>query len=459
MTEFCHNCFAVGFDGKCAQCGYISISDAGSNIMLQPGTMLNSRFLLGRVLGAGGFGVTYLAKDNVSGNKVAVKEYMPASFSVRSPDGRTIIASGDENAKLFEHGLAVFEREARTLESFCGNHSIVQVLHSFNENGTAYFVMEYLDGITLGGLARSSEGRLSIDNAMLIMKSTASALAAVHLKGMLHRDVSPDNILITRQGFVKLIDFGATRYFVGEKSRSLSVVLKAGYAPPEQYSSRGNQGPWTDIYALCATFYHMIAGKRPPDAPDRLDSPHLDNLRVYGLPTSIAMALEKGLELDYRRRQSSMDEFLAAISSESPVVRQAEPPAQKESLPKARQETSKVEPQLPEQPVLQAIGTPYLSLIIDETPRDRWILPKNMPMRIGRSTEKCHIVLDNKNVSRVHCDLKYDEKMSAFIITDLSTNGTFINGVRLEKNKSYRLEPGKRFYIMPHECGMEVGLC
>ncbi len=454
--NFCHNCFAPNFDGKCSSCGYIAISQAGANLLLAPGTLLDNRFLLGRVLGAGGFGVTYLAKDNTTGNKVAVKEYMPASFSVRLQDKKTVAASGEDNKKLFEHGLVVFEREATTLKSFAGNNNIVQVLDSFNENGTSYFVMEFLDGITLGGLARSGGGKLSVENAVLIMRSTAEALTAVHSKGMLHRDVSPDNILITRQGAVKLIDFGATRYFVSEKSQSLSVVLKAGFAPPEQYSSRGKQGPWTDIYALCATFYTVIAGKRPPDAPDRLNSPGLDNLRVFGLATPIAVAMERGMELDYRKRQASMQEFLSAINAEMGI-----PPATPEEMPigaKLTKPRADVPPP-PDRPSVKAQGTPYLSLIVEGRQRDRWILPKNMAMRVGRSSEKCHIVLDNKNVSRIHCEIKYDEKMAAFVIIDLSSNGTFVNGARLEQNKIYRLDPGKQFYIAPQDCVMEVGLC
>lgn len=474
MTNFCHNCFASPFSGKCDRCGYIALEDGGSHVMLQPGIILHNRYLLGRVLGAGGFGVTYLAKDQRTNQRVAVKEYMPATFSVRLQDGKTIVPSSESKRELFDHGVDVFAKEVRTLKTFTGNPNIVQVIESFEENGTAYFAMEYLDGVTLAGLARLSGGILQMEHAVNVVMMTGNALRTVHENGMLHRDVSPDNILITREGEVKLIDFGATRYYVGEQSRSLSVVLKAGYAPPEQYSSKGNQGPWTDIYALCATFYTLILGKRPPDAPDRLADYPIENLRQYGVSNAVANVIEHGLEIDYRKRLQSIETLLQVIEAGMGMF-YGQPQAQPQSQPqqvRSQQVPPQVQPRqlevtLREEEVQErmampkgvGMGTPYVQVVQQGGVGDRWILPKNIPLMIGRSIEKCNVVLENRNISRIHCELHYDEKATIFYLIDHSSNGTFINGMRIETEKIYKLTPGQQFCILPNECLLEVGLC
>ncbi len=478
MTNFCHNCFAtINDEDKCNICGYIALNDANAGTMLRPGTILTGKYKLGRPLGAGGFGITYLAQDIQNGQKVAVKEYLPAGFAMRMGDGQSVAASGEDNKKMFLHGLEVFTREARTLKLFAGANNIVQVMDSFDANGTSYFAMEYLDGITLGGLTKASGGKLNVENAIEILRLTASALSSVHAQGMLHRDVSPENIIITKQGNLKLIDFGATRYFVSEKSRSLSVVLKAGFAPPEQYSSKGNQGPWTDLYALCATFYTVIAGKRLPDAPDRLANAAIDNLRAYGVPTSVAMAVESGLALDYRVRPQNMNDFFGrlGISEPPPQVQQAPPQVQKAppQMHQAPPQVQQVPPQVQQVPQnhnypmpqhlntkdLNVLTTPYVSIVNSVHGTDKWILPKNIAMKIGRSSESCNIVIDNKSISRIHCELRYDDKQVSFFLVDLSSNGTYINGNRLLKDNAYKLLPGNRFSIAANECVLEVGLC
>ncbi len=437
MSSFCPNCFAPGFTGRCPACGYLGLSSAGDHMLLPPGTVLSGRYLLGRVLGAGGFGVTYLAQDSQTGQKTAVKEYLPAAFAVRAADGVSVAPSSRENSGSFEHGLSVFSREAQTLRLFAGNPSIVQVQDYFTQNNTGYFVMEFLDGVNLAGLARAAGGCLPQQQALEILHSVAATLSAVHGKGMLHRDVSPENIFVTRAGHIKLIDFGATRFFVGERSRSLSVVLKPGFAPPEQYSSKGHQGPWTDIYALCATVYALLLGSRPPDAPDRLAGAPLQPLA--GLPPPVARAVESGLRLDWRQRPQNVAAFLGELSGGAPTAQPPAPP------PPGR--------------MAGARGIPYVQSLYGGTPGDRWILPKNMAMSIGRSAERCNVVLDDSNVSRVHCEIRYDEKAGMFYLTDLSSNGTLVEAGRLERGRPYALPPGSRFYILTREGAMEVGLC
>lgn len=268
--SICPNCFESGFAERCAKCGYLGLSHQESQMTLQVGMLLNNRYIVGRTLGAGGFGVTYLVKDRLSAQLLAAKEYFPTMFAVRDGDSKVVRPSGADSRDEYEHGLKVFDREAESLRLFLGNPSVVQVTDSFRQNGTSYYIMEFLDGVNLKALSRSMGGRLPIDIALDVLRNVGATLATVHEKGLLHRDVSPENIFVTKQGTVKLIDFGATRFFVGERSRSLSVVLKPGFAPPEQYSSKGNQGPWTDVYALAATFLSVVSGLNLPDSPDRL---------------------------------------------------------------------------------------------------------------------------------------------------------------------------------------------
>ncbi len=400
---------------------------------LAPGQVLHGHYLLGRVLGAGGFGITYLALNQQNGQKVAIKEYLPTVFAVRAQNSQTVTPSSRENAEAFRHGLEVFNRESQVLRHFAGNPSVVQVFDAFEANGTAYFAMEYLDGVNASALAASMGGRLSPALALEILLSIAATLSMVHTQGLLHRDVSPENIFITKDGTTKLIDFGATRFFVGERSQSLSVILKPGFAPPEQYASKGNQGPWTDLYALCATYYTAISGTRPPDAPDRLAGARLipPAQTAPGVSKKTEAAVMKGLALDYRQRPQTIDAFLALL----------------DGVPAAAPATH-----------VKAEGTPFVQKYFSGTPGDKWILPKNMPMTIGRSAEKCNIVLDDANVSRVHCTICFDDKQNCFFVTDLSSNGTLAAVGRLAKNVPHPLAPGDVFYIMTKDFAMKLGV-
>lgn len=335
-------------------------------------------------------------KDGQNGQLRAVKEYLPAMLAVRDAATRSVYPSSIDNEETFLHGLSVFKREAQVLRSFAGNPSIVQVYDFFEENGTAYFVMEYLDGVNLKALMRSMGGRVPPDMAAEILQNIARILEGVHGQGLLHRDVSPENIFVTKQGNTKLIDFGATRFFVGERSQSLSVILKPGFAPPEQYSSHGNQGPWTDLYALCATYFNVVSGQGLPDAPDRLGGEEVPplTLMVPGIDPALAAAVEKGLSLDYRVRQQSMGEFLQEVGS--PAI-----PA-----PAVGHIDIKDPGKL--------LGNPYIQALRKGGGGDKWLIPKNMPMSIGRAAEQCNIVIDSPNVSRVHCTIQYDDKRRVF---------------------------------------------
>jgi serine/threonine protein kinase len=301
----------------CPNCGWVEGTMPESPQHLVPGTLLQDKYLVGRVLGQGGFGITYLGWDTQLDMKLAIKEYMPRDFATRNT-GQPQITFFTGNVKsLYENGLHKFLEEAKILAKYNNQPGIVSVRDFFKENGTAYLVMYYLDGIDLKKYVEQVGGRLSFDQALSILTPVLEALATVHKDGILHRDISPDNIYITTDREVKLLDFGAARHAMNDSNKSLSVILKPGYAPEEQYRSKGNQGPWTDIYATAATLYRLITGMVPPESLDRMEEDTLIPPSQLGvaIPPAAEAALLKALSLKAQDRFQNMLAFQRALYS------------------------------------------------------------------------------------------------------------------------------------------------
>ena len=320
MSKICLGCMEPKGDGRfCPKCGYAEGTPAESPLHLKPGTILKEHYLIGRVLGHGGFGITYLAYDLNLGYKLAIKEYFPQGMATRSTENASISVYTGNTKEQFEYGLEKFIDEGRTLARFDDIPEIVTAKDFFKENGTAYLVMSYIDGITLKKYAEQNGGKLPLDAVLTIMLPIMKALETVHKAGILHRDISPDNIYITKSFNVRLLDFGAARYAIGQHSRSLSVLLKPGYAPVEQYKAKGNQGPWTDVYAVGATIYRVLTGITPPDALDRLDDLGRLDEDTIRKPSEMGVvigpqyeqALMKALSVRAADRFQSMEEFEA----------------------------------------------------------------------------------------------------------------------------------------------------
>ena len=265
-------------------------------VALRAGTILNNRYIVGRVLGQGGFGITYLAYDTKLAAKVAVKEYMPGELATRM-DGTTVSVMSAARGDDFTYGAERFKEEARTLAKFMGQPNIAGVTDYFDENDTSYFVMDYIEGISFKTYIANAGGKVSAEEALDVMIPVLRALTAVHGEGFIHRDVTPDNIYITKDGNVKLLDFGSARYSIGDKSKSLDVILKVGYAPKEQYIRRGRQGPYTDVYSCAACLYAAITGYLPPESLERLDQDTLVPPSQAGaeIPEYLERAILKGL--------------------------------------------------------------------------------------------------------------------------------------------------------------------
>jgi serine/threonine protein kinase len=352
----------------CPKCGAPAQLPHNNTIQLAPRTVLRQQYLIGRALGHGGFGITYLAWDIGLQARLAVKEYMPSGVAGRSTPSTLVHAFSERMQEEYEWGLERFLEEARVLKKFSTHPNIVSVDTIFKDNGTAYMVMEYLEGMTFEEFLARRGGKITFETGLRIMAPIMDALASVHAEGILHRDISPDNIHLAKTGKVKLMDFGAARNALSQKSRNLSVILKEGYAPEEQYRSSGIQGPWTDVYGTAATLYHSITGRIPPPSLDRAAEDRMESPSQLGVALSPAAesALMRALSVRASDRFQSMEDFKAALTGEAPartaaapvvapVVAQAPVPPAPSQIQPAPVQASQIPPTVPVSQIPQTV--------------------------------------------------------------------------------------------------------
>jgi len=315
---------------KCPHCGYVEGTEQENATHMEPGSILADRYIVGKVIGYGGFGVTYIAWDPVLETKVAIKEYLPSEFSTRVVGQTQVTVFNGDKREQFNDGMKKFIEEAKKLAKFHSTPGIVKIFDSFECNNTAYIIMELLEGETLAEKLKR-EKTISEGQTIEMMIPVIESLNEVHADGIIHRDIAPDNIFVTKDGQVKLIDFGAARYATTTHSRSLTVVIKPGYSPEEQYRSRGDQGPHTDVYAVAATMYRMLTGQTPPDALER--RAYFESKKKDILPTiskyckdiepNHEIAIMNALNVRIEDRTPNMDAFMAELTSPEPVKRVA----------------------------------------------------------------------------------------------------------------------------------------
>ncbi len=296
--------------GSCPRCGRNNAQITNSAHQLRAGSVLAGVYLVGAVLGQGGFGITYVGWDLNSNQKVAIKEYYPEGCVTRElTQHATVLALTGDKGDFFKRGQQKFIDEARVLARFTGDPCIVGVRSYFQDNGTSYIVMDFAEGRTLKQYAAACGGRIDGQDALALLAPLVRSLARVHDAGLLHRDIAPDNIMLQPDGTVKLLDFGAARAISVEGEHSNTINVKHGFAPEEQYRTHGEQGPWTDVYALCATIYQLTTGKVPPQALDRiLSGDSLVPPTRYGVNFTPAQeaALIRGLAVKAQDRTPNM---------------------------------------------------------------------------------------------------------------------------------------------------------
>ncbi len=491
--ELCPSCFGQTMhNGVCCVCGYVSGANTVTACALPPFTILRGRYLLGKELGAGGFGVTYKAVDLAKGQLCCVKEYFPSELvHTHGPNGEVQAESEAAQAE-FNAGMQRFMEEASTLQELRGNVSVVDIQDYFEANGTAYFVMELLEGYNLREFTRNHTPEQDLGMGLQMLLLIGSALSEVHRFGLLHGDISPENIIITGSGEIKLIDFGAARSFTRQSaSPDGKILLKPNYAPYEQYSRKPYQGPWTDIYALAATFYMLVSGQHMVDAPSRAKGQQYTPLCALSplIPQELSDVIDHALAFDYHDRYRSMPEFLADLERVIPAqylrmdmaammepfraqaavagparlaaqeAKQAGASGSDASGDSSAQELRMVEAESIEAPKRRSFW-PFgghkkqtrmacLELTIRGKTSRRWVLPANQWMQIGRSVNSDIKMPVNNRISRAHCELYYNEKKQVFLLRDHSRYGTFFpGGEQLTPNREYTLRADEQFCIL-----------
>ena len=375
---------------------------------LQNGIVLDNRYVIQGVVGSGGFGITYKALDRTTQDFCAIKELFPRQLAVRMADGITVCPMNNTDPTAYNHCRERFGEEALSLQALKDVSGVVNVTDYFEQNGTCYFAMEYLDGLNLRQLARNNGGRLDWQNLSFIIKKAGEALADTHRNRIFHRDISPDNIIFTRSMDVKLIDFGNAKELARTNNDGLSVFLKPGFAPLEQYSSKRSQGAYTDVYSLAATTYYLLTGKKVPDAVDRLSGNGYPTLSQLGFPNYLSDGIDRALAIDYKKRTQSVDELLYNIGlSDSPGGVIPEAVLQEDRYP-------------------TTMGEAILEVHVGSS-LESYILPPNNCLLIGRSPDRCNVVVNVGYVGREHLEIMYDNMADELYVRDCNTrNGTFI---------------------------------
>ena len=380
---------------------------------LRKGTRLIGRYTIEGVLGQGGFGITYLGIDELHEKKVAIKEFFPQGIVTRNieyQDTVTVTFVGEKDN--YEKGKERFLKEARTMAKFSKDEGIVKALDFFEINNTAYIVMEYLEGITLKQYLRENQ-RIAPEDLIELLVPLIESLDEIHSQGMIHRDISPDNIMVLPDGRIKLMDFGAARDYTEFGEKSLSIVLKPGYAPPEQYQTHGIQGPWTDIYALCATMYKCITGENPPDAIERVMDDHLKKISAFGISVSpqIEKAIIKGMSVAAKDRYQNVGDFCEDLYGGY----------EENSVPEAEESQSQVETELAEQSVETKTG-----MLTEGIPQSKYSTTEAV-----QESEK----LISKELSENAGLTSEENEAEAGIESETNNSGNKVPEQRMEKEK------------------------
>lgn len=303
----------------CPACGFSEKDFVPEKHHLQPHTILKGQYLVGCALGEGGFGITYIGWDMFLHIPVAIKEYFPSGVVIRDQGQHTVSVFAGKDEESFLQGRSSFFREAQKVAKFDNNVGVVSVKNCFLENGTAYIIMEYISGINLGAYAELHGGKLTFTETLKLLRTPILTLEELHRASTWHRDISPENLMLTKDGKVKLIDFGSAMESDREKKTRV-LMIRAGYSPVEMYSSTGEDGPYSDVYSMAATIYKLITGVTPPPATDRLDNDPLvppSALGVKDISHAQEAALLKGMAVQVKSRYQTMEEFFDGLYGES----------------------------------------------------------------------------------------------------------------------------------------------
>lgn len=402
------------------------------SIALKKEHMLNNRYIIQDVIGVGGFGITYRGYDIYNKAIYAIKELFINDTVMRGQDGIAVIPY-ENKRNIFEHGVKRFMEEASILHKLNGTQNVVRITDYFKENNTAYFVMEYIEGNTLRGMMSEYGGVIPYDVAVGIISKIGKTLAYINKKYFIfHRDLSPENILIDKKGEPVIIDFGNAKNYMRNEGNSLSIVLKPGFAPPEQYTGK-DQGPWTDVYSLAGIFYYITSGERVPPATERVMGVTYEALlsKVSQCPSEVSEIIDKGLAINPKDRIQDTGQLVSVF--DKPALKYEEEKAHEES--------------------------PYIGVMMGGKTVERWRLPIDASIIVGRDESQSNIVIpESTQISKQHVVVSYTGKEHAFEIVDISMNGVYVNKTRLQKGMSYKLSAGTQLILGKDICRLDLGV-
>ena len=318
-VSYCFGCMENTPDYPCPRCGYMP-SVSSSAYSLRPGTILKGKYLLGKVLGQGGFGITYIGMDLALQRKVAIKEFYPANCVGRETGTNRVLWYDTPQAQeTMSSGQAQFLKEARKMSRVSNISTVVHVFDVFQENGTAYICMEFIEGRTLQQMLQQT-GPLPWAKTREIFLPIIQIMEQVHQQGLVHRDLSPDNLMIQPDGTVKILDLGAAKDLNLNTGASSMQVAKGGFSPIEQYITSGESGSWTDVYAMAATMYYTLTGVIPPTSMDRLNQDTLrwDLPQLQVLPAGVRKALVHAMAVRMGDRTRTMAAFFQELQHKMP---------------------------------------------------------------------------------------------------------------------------------------------
>lgn len=437
LQYLCTNCLTGTVrNGTCTYC-HKSVNEASK----QPANalpvryMLGSQYYLGKVIGNGGFGITYLAWDCIEQRRVIVKELYPRQDVQRDPASKMVVPlKGQED--YFRKLKHRFKEEAQILYSFRHEPSVMNVYRLMEDNNTVYYSMEYLSGFDLKTYMEQ-QGKLGWPQLSGYIRKILYTLHILHGQNLIHRDISPDNIFLTSVTDAKLIDFGSVRNY--NSGQGLTTILKQVYAPVEQYFTNGDQGPWTDIYALSVTMYHALSGSRPPRATDRAvrDGAIQIGRLCPELPEHVARAITRGMEVRAENRFQSVEEMAEALfPGEKLFV------SEKQYVTGRHREEEKPDEGAPagNEPgthscTIRCTAGAFSGRRIGISPGDS--------VSFGRDRQcSVNYPVDSPGISRRQFCLWCDQYGNLFIQDENSTYGTLVSGYRIEPGKWYKLERG-----------------
>ena len=408
--------------------------------MLKVGTLLaNGKYRIDQYLASGGFGNTYVATDLAFDEKVAIKELFIKGVCGRTADASEISISLSENQRTFKAQQEKFRKEARRIRKLNNPH-IITVHDLFDENGTSYYVMDFVEGESLSARLKRTNKPMSESELMLLLPQILDALECIHKEGIIHRDISPDNIYLCSDNNAKLIDFGTARNVNEEKT--CSIIIKKGYAPPEQYMTSGKQGAFTDIYALGGTIYRALTGKVPTDALERVHGEIISTIKQLepDAPEYVSKAVAKAMSLDESERFQSVIEFKEALKEPNLTPKKFFKFSKSnitESISEYIHTWAKIEPRL------VGLSGFYAG---QEFKLDQDVI-------FGRDAARCNVIfpVNAIGISKVHCQICLDVNGYRAIVDCDSTFGTYLNGVKLYPGRLAVLQSGSEIRLGDRE--------